>query len=239
MTNSEQLFDDYCNAEEIASLKIPGKHGRKTADRQLDIGDEVIVVEVKELDYDPRGIETKNGIKTRMLSSQTVEIGKKARQKILEGNKQIKSSMLDVGGPSYGLLVLYADHENEMDHHFDPGCVADAMYGDSKIVLTVVNGIPDRSLDEFERSGRERMTSTSNTSIGAVAVLSKRWPWPEEKGKAPECGYFLKLDVYHNKYAARSLPPSLLNNENTTHYEYNDSSGYWEPMGGVAEPTTE
>ena len=83
------------------------------------------------------------------------------------------------------------------------------------------------------------MTSTSNTSIGAVAVLSKRWPWPEEKGKAPECGYFLKLDVYHNKYAARSLPPSLLNNENTTHYEYNDSSGYWEPMGGVAEPTTE
>ena len=54
------------------------------------------------------------------------------------------------------------------------------------------------------------------------------------EGQAPQCGYFLNLDAHHNKYAARPLPPSLLNNENTTHYEYNDGSGYWEQMEGVA-----
>ncbi len=207
----------------------------------------MIVAEVKELEYDPRGIEhhedleidglTIRGRTTITMSPDTVEIGQKARQKILEAKSQIKNSMMHVDGACYGILVLYADRENNMAHHFDSNCIADAMYGDSKMVITLVNGIPDRSRDEFKRSGRDRMAPDRNTSISAVAVLSKRWPWREEEHKAPKCGYFLQLSVYHNKYAANPLPPSLLSNENTTHYRYNDTSGFWEPMDSKKEDT--
>ena len=248
MTNSERLFDAYCEVERIACSTISERDGVKTADRRLNVGDKVIVVEVKELAYDPCGIEhhddlvidgiTLRGRTFRAMSPSTVEIGKKARQKSLEGKQQIKASISDIGGLPYGLLVLYADRENHMDHHVNPGCIADAMYGDSKIMVTLVNGVPYRRLDKFKRSGRERMTPNQNTSISAVAVLSKRWPWPEEEHRAPECGYFLNLNVYHNKYATNPLPPSLLDNENTAHYEYNEGSGYWEPMGNVGAPTS-
>lgn len=230
---SEQLFDDYCQAEKIACTKIPealSESGKETADRRLDVGDSVIIVEVKGLKHDSRGIEYGSGgrVSGRRLSPDTVEIGAKARHEIKKANKQIRSSRSDVGGPSYGLIVLYAD--DDMSHHVKEFCIAEAMYGDSVMELTLINGVRDRSLDRFRRGGRRRMTPTSDTSTSAVAVLSKRWPWPAERSKVPDRGYFLHLDVYHNAHAQEPLPPSLLKNANTKHFRYNFKTHYWETL---------
>ena len=232
-TESERLFDNYCVAESIACSKIPkvlDKHGKQTADRRLDVDGRVIIVEVKALDHDSRGIDydSKGRVSGRSLSPTTVEIGAKARQEIKRANKQVRSSRSDVVGPSHGLVVLYAD--DDMSHHLKDFCIAEAMYGDGVMERTLINGVPVRSLDRFKRGGRRRMTPNSDTSTSAVAVLSKRWPWPTERAQAPGCGYFLHLDVYHNAHAQSPLPPSLLENENTRHFRYNFETDYWEAI---------
>ncbi|MDE0177068.1 MAG: hypothetical protein OXP36_00600 [Gammaproteobacteria bacterium] len=232
-TESERLFDKYCCAEDITCSEIPkalGEQGKKTADRRLDIDGRVIIVEVKGLDHDSRGIDydSKGRVFGRSLSPSTVEIGAKVRHEIKAANRQIKSSRSDVDGPSYGLAVLYAD--DDMSHHLQEFCVAEAMYGDGVMELTLINGIRDRSRDRFKRGGRRRMTPSSDTSTSAVAVLSKRWPHPAERERAPDCGYFLHLDVYHNAYAQNPLPPSLLANGNTRHFRYNFETHYWEAI---------
>jgi hypothetical protein len=197
-TQSEIWFERFCTVSGLAFERIPEETTR-TPDYTLAISENTIIVEVKEIVRNE--VERKSD---QLLAERGYgEVlgntpGDRLRKKISDCSSQIKARGR---GLSSSILVV-ADIKfgcGQVTGHLDPYNVRVAMYGLEQVHIAVPRDYSQAPYATGMSFGPKRkMTQEHNTSISAIGVLST--PKPDD----------IRLDVYHNRFAAVPLNPSLL-----------------------------
>ena len=211
-TQSEIWFEEYCAHRGLPLERIEESHA-KTPDYKLRIEEHELIVEVKEILPNPEekaSIEKagKQGVGT----GTRVIPGERVRQKINNASKQIKSR---TKGTPPGLLVLCDIRHGcgQVSHHLDRYQMRVAMEGLDQVIFLVPNNISEKPHVSGSKSGpRKKMTQDANTSISAVAVLSTP---PGEP---------IKIEIYHNRFAANPISPESLRRYEIPQYQLSDIS---------------
>lgn len=141
--------------------------------------------------------------------------GERLRGLIGKANGQLKAVAVD-GIP--GVLVVL-NPEIFISWHTDPYCVLTAMRG-LDVVPVFVPPDPAQSprFGELRSGPGKLMTQAANTSTAAVVC-----PIEVDRG-------VWRTNVYHNRHAARLLPPSALAGEHVYHWRISDDERNWAPM---------
>lgn len=190
---SENLFEKVCINGRIPFFPVPRQKQTKTPDYELHVGEQIVVVEVKEIQRNKVEQES-----DRLLEVSGVGLalggtpGDRVRQKIKSASPQIKAR---AQGQRPGILVIY-DHDI-FATNIDPYQILVAMYGLQTLQLAIPQNAP--SYVTAEHFGPKRQFSeTANTSISAIATIHQFPSGPVE------------FRVYHNEYAAIPLDVNLL-----------------------------
>ena len=190
---SEILFEEFCSSAGIKYFSVPTEAHSKTPDYELIVGEQKVVVEVKEIERNREEIESDRLLQQRGYGNATGGVpGQKVRLKIQSCSGQIKARSQRIH-PSF--LVLYEHHIAAVN--IEPYEILVAMYGLETFILAV----PEKGrpyLIDKKLGPRRKMTEHDNTSISGVATLRKR-----QTGRT-------ELTLYHNKYAAIHLNAHIL-----------------------------
>lgn len=195
-TTSEKLFEDFCKNAGLVYHRIAEEHG-KTPDYQLDIDNQTIIVEVKEITRNKEEQKSDQLRKERGIGEVLSNTpGDRVRKKITDASVQIKAGTQGVH-PS--ILVLCDVNSGCAAGHTDPYNIRVGMYGLEQIHISVPKDTAASPYATGMSYGPKRkMTVNQNTSISAIGVLSI----PEKDD--------IRLDVYLNSHAAQPLDPALI-----------------------------
>lgn len=208
-TESETYFEDFCRRNGFALLPV-SVTTTKTPDYTLTVGEQLVVVEVKEVQPTAEELESERLARERGVGNCIhITPGKSVRKKIEDCSKQIKAR---TQGKHPGMLVLW---EGGLcaGRHTEPYHVRVAMAGFEQVVVAVppIASGHSPSFAGMKHGPSRKMTEDANTSISAVAVLC-----------VPAQDQML-LQVFHNRYAAIPLNPTLLTASEVTQYVLRDS----------------
>lgn len=192
---SELLFEDYCTRAGIQWERIREQHGT-TPDYELVVDDRTIIAEVKEITKNKAERESDQLLRERGYGEALGgKPGARVRKKIMDSSPQIKAR---TAGRHPGLLVLYND--GQIAGHLDRYHIMTAMYGLEVMQVTVPQDPSARPYVTGSRFGpHKKMTNDANTSISAIGALVVTAP-----------DRVIKLQVYHNPFAAVPIEPVLL-----------------------------
>jgi len=201
MNESEYLFKEYCSQKNINYGRIVEGEG-KSPDFWIELGNNKIVVEVKQIDPNAEEREVLN-IPPEELSGEEVYHwgmpGERIRNKITSCLPQLKTFANRIH-PT--LLVIYDNikcHGIQMWPELtDENAVKVAMYG-IETVLISPEVAPEGEAKIIHRwhGHRRRLTAEHNTTLSGIAMLEKH-------------NGLISLQVYHNYYAANPLPVKSL-----------------------------
>jgi len=189
-TQSERWFEAFCDANAIALARI-GESSSRTPDYELRLGEETVIVEVKEIlpnDEEKASIEKLERTGVGLVTGGIP--GARVRGKIADASAQLKSraerrlaSLLVLSDIKFGC--------GQITGHLDRYHLRVAMEGLDQVILSVPKdfSIPPR-VASMKSGPKKKMTAAANTSISAIGVLSTPPGAP------------IHLAVYHNRYAA-------------------------------------
>jgi len=191
-TRSERLFEEFCSRKHIRFRRVAVSKVR-TPDYDVFLPKRKVVVEVKEFTPNPQEVRAAEELRRNKFSVVSFTPGDRVRKKITEAAPQIRARCR---GRFPGLLVLFDD--GVAARHLDSYQIRVAMYGLEQVVFVVPTD-PRASAYPIDRKygPKRKMTADHNTSVSALAVLTKR-PAGD-----------LQLTVYHNDHAVVPLPESL------------------------------
>jgi hypothetical protein len=202
MTQSEELFDQFCGENGIECHKIE-EGDEKSPDYELKFGNLTVIAEVKEF---ARNDEEE--VSDRLLEERgyggvlSYTPGDRVRKKINSASPQIRKR---TKGVYPGILVLF--DRGMGAGHIDPYNIRVAMCGLEQVHIAVPQDPSESPYATGMSYGPKRkMTESANTSISAIAALYATGP--DE----------LKLSLYHNKYASVPLDPDALSKFGITQY---------------------
>lgn len=206
-TESERLFEHYCKSKGIIYRRIPETKTR-TPDYELEVGNERIVAEVKEI------MSSKEERESELLRSKRgygnaldYTPGDRVRKKIKASSGQIKARTL---GKNPSILVLCY---RSVHGHLDPYNIRVAMYGLEQVHFAVPPyGTGSPYATGMGYGPKRKMTEEHNTSISAIGALFI--PGPDQ----------LVLRVYHNKFAQVPLDLGLLAQHGILQFELEDET---------------
>ena len=202
-TTSEQLFEQYCQENGIGCMKIK-EAADKTPDYDIEVNGIRIIAEIKQIDPSKEDRSLIRELRENGCMNYSRTPGDRVRNKIKSASIQLSKLSKD-RYPS--MVVLYNNLPLALGNPIDPYNIRVGMYGLDTIVLSVPNDPPIQPSVIDRRFGPKRkMTETHNTSISAVAVLSKA------NNKK------LWLDVYHNIYASMPIPAGLISSKNANEF---------------------
>jgi len=197
-TQSEKWFEEFCENVGLVCNRI-SEGDDKTPDYQLQLDGQFIIVEVKE--FSRNKVEHKSD---RLLEKRgygegiSNTPGDRIRKKISDSSAQIKAK---TQGVHQSILVL-CDIKygcGQITGHTDPYNIRVGMYGLEQVNIVVPADVSVSPYANGMSYGpKKKMTENQNTSISAIGVLST----PEKDD--------IKLDIYHNIYAANPLDPDLI-----------------------------
>ncbi len=202
MTQSEELFEQFCNEKGIEFHKIE-EGDEKSPDYELMLGDLTVIAEVKEFARNEAEKASDKLLEERgygeVLSNTP---GDRVRKKINSASPQIKKR---TKGVSPGILVLF--DRGMVAGHIDPYNIRTAMCGLEQVHIAVPQDPSESPYATGMSFGPKRkMTETANTSISAIAALYATGPNE------------LKLSLYHNRYAGVPLDPDVFRRCGITQY---------------------
>ena len=172
---------------------------------------QLVVVEVKEVQPTAEELESDRLVKERGVGNAIhITPGERVRKKIADCSAQIKAR---TKGQHPGLLVLW-ERGVCAGRHTEPYHIRVAMAGFEQVMLSVPHIASDHlpSYVGMKHGGSRKMTEDANTSISAVALLCV--PGPDR----------MLLQVFHNRYAAIPLAPTLLIGSDVRHYVLRDTA---------------
>jgi len=212
MTTSERWFEQFCAVRGVQCERVP-EGTSKTPDYLLNIGGQVVVVEVKEITRNEEEQESDRLRAERGYGEVTGNTpGDRVRKKINDSSEQIKAR---TQGRYPSLLVLcdIAFGAGQVARHVDPYNVRAGMYGLEQIHIAV----PRDPAEGLQIGGttfgpKRKMTDKHNTSISAIGVL-----WTESANE-------IRLTVYHNKFAAIPLDVRLLSSFGIPQFRLGDDT---------------
>jgi hypothetical protein len=210
-TESECLFERFCKVSGIHFKRIV-PDGQKIPDYDIFVGEQKIVVEVKQMEPEPNGVESQkiDELNNSGMTTIKTEPGERVRNSIRNSQGKFKKAKNKY--PT--ILVLY---DNVKYHkHTEPFEILTAMYGQPYIAVEYMNS--SVQVGNMKLGPKRKMTTTTNTSISAIGVLKKG------KDGSPN------LTVFHNKYAGVPLELNLLAKFSIKQYTIKDmdNSIKWE-----------
>lgn len=224
-TQSEKLFEDFCRRNNIACKSISVRSSR-TPDYCISVNGEKIVVEVKE--FSPNKEDEKM---LRKAAQERVFVvgwrhrpGERVRNKISKSAKQISNFSK---GKYPGLLVLYNSIDNvEPTSGYE---IKVAMFGIDTMVLSRPDSMNEMPEVLERKSGPNRkLTPSDNTSISAIAVLTKD-------------SDTLDLAVYHNRHAAIRIPSAVFGKIGCPQFILDENNGdefpSWRQLSPIQLPS--
>ena len=197
-TQSEKWFEEFCKNTGLGCHRIVVEEG-KTPHYQLDIDDQRIIVEVKEFSRNKEEQESDRLLVERGYGKALSNTpGDRVRKKITDSSAQIKARTQGVN-PSILVLCDIKYGCGQIAGHTDPYNIRVGMYGLEQIHISVPQ---DPKISPYATGmsygPKRKMTVDQNTTISAIAVLST------------PAKHDIRLDVYHNIYAAKPLDPALI-----------------------------
>lgn len=213
----EQLFERLCASLGLSHARIAEapKQGEQRPDyRVIGSDGSCFVAEVKLVSptaEEARDIE-------RIYRGEIFAIGgtpgNRMRALIKKANPQLKA----LGEALPGVLVVF-NPEVLLRRHTDPYAILTAMRGLDTIDVHVPLS-PQESpvFGELRSGGGKKMTESSNTSTSAIIC-------PEESAEG-----VWRIGVYHNRFAARPLPPGALRGIHAIHFRISDDERDWTPL---------
>ncbi len=152
------------------NVLMKSRHKTKISDYVIIISGNVIIVEVKQIDFSP----TEKKHLERYLSEGSTGIisdvpGKRLRKVISKAMPQLKSTS---HGKHPAILVVY-DNTMQMFDKTNPYEVLSAMYGLEQVVFTIPNSVDMDPRIVDHKFGPDRKVSPSqNKTLSAVVMLS-------------------------------------------------------------------
>ena len=217
MTESEQLFEDFCASLNIRFERVEtGKE--QTPDYRIWPWDTEVVCEVKQIEL--------NDLERKALAAASRgeyivtggTPGARVRGKITDASPQLRQL---AKGHCPALLVL--SEESLVPRHLDAYHIRVAMYGLDTIVLGVRRDSAIRPYVRDRKSGPKRkMNLEHNTSISAILELRKRGDGN------------MQANMYHNRFAAIPLNKELMVADQLRHFRLREKVEgefeYWEQI---------
>lgn len=203
-TESEDYFERFCQRNGFALARVPVGPDR-TPDYTLQVGNTLIVVEVKQVEPSREELESERLARERGVGNViSTTPGKQVRKKIADCAPQIRAR---TQGQHPGLLVLWERGRCE-GRATRPYNIMVAMGGFEQVVMAVppLGSGARPSAVGMKHGGSRKTTETANTSISAVALLCT--PGPDE----------MRLQVFHNRHAAVPMDPTLLRSPEVSHF---------------------
>lgn len=196
VTESEQLFEGFCSARDLAFERIPEGDAR-SPDYRLRLRDAEIIVEVKQIEPNAEERELLNTPPEEWDGANIYHWGipgERIRKKITDALPQLKALSK---GEVPTLLVVY-NTVNFWPELADDYAVKVAMYG-IETALISSEMAPEGGARILRRwhGSRKRLTPEHSTSLSAIAVMGSA------SGE-------ITLRVYHNYFAANILARSQL-----------------------------
>jgi hypothetical protein len=207
----------------VPLTRIP-ESDKRTPDYEITLGQERIIVEVKETSPNPEERESQRLLAERGYGMATGGTpGDRVRKMIASASRQLKARS---GGLLPAMLVVF--DQGRVSGHVEGYHVRVAMYGLEQIHIAV----PPIGLDRPYRIGaghgpKRKMTETDNTSISAIAALVMSGPGAHQ------------LLVYRNRLARVPLSPILLQPFGVRHFDLGTGEGLasdWVEIASNHEP---
>jgi len=197
---SELLFERFCEENSIPYSSIDTQE-YKTPDYEITLGEQVLVVEVKQFERNEDENESLVKLHHRGVCGMWSVPGNRVRLKINSASKQLKQFSQ---GKLPAILVLY---DNTGLASIDANDIKTAMYGDESRSMWIAE-YPDHTSilkDEVYLGSGRKFTPDDNTTFSGIALLYKY------------CGT-TRLSVFHNIYAKCPLDPDLLRLNTVKHF---------------------
>lgn len=225
-SKSEELFETFCNLNQILWEKIQESSLSRRPDYKINLSGQDFIVEVKQ--FDPNEEEQKIIKKKQQGESLAFSInpGERIRKAVRRANSQLKQLSC---GKLPTLLVVF---DNVIPDpclgswlgHTSEYCIMTAMKGVDQIPVAIPKD-PKQPVvfGEVESGGKRAMRSDINTTISAVAAIVA---YDDEN---------IHLCVYHNCYAAVPIDPALLNISSIKQFRLPEASKHsleksWVPL---------
>jgi hypothetical protein len=207
-TISETFFEQFCTKHGVRwePIATEGTAGVKTPDYAIFPKDTKVITEVKEIRENATERQQRKQLAEvgwSMFGERNAKLGDRARDIITTAAKQLRRL---AKGKSPALIVIY-NPSFLLSHHTEPHAIKAAMYGFDQIVLglaPIYMRRKPRLVDRKSGPGR-KMGVQFNTTVSAVAVI-------DSKG----------LTIYHNRFAAISLPVKLFSGIATQQFTLGD-----------------
>ncbi len=212
-TKSEELFETFCNSNDILFNKIPtaSYQGLQTPDYEIILFSNHVIVEVKQFDPNTEDLVLIENYHTKGRTGiYGNEPGKRVRNKITDAMPQLRI-LAKYKYPA--ILVLYDNIQTGI-RHADSYNVKTGMYGLECVDIafpTDMNSEP--SIIDQRRGGKRKVTDQHNTTLSGVMVIRVN----EKNGISAIC--------YHNIFAALPLNPDWMRYNNVVHYTLEEKQG--------------
>jgi len=195
LTESEKLFEEFCEQSSIYFERIPVCHHR-TPDYRVNVSGIEAICEVKGISLSEEEKEAEAALERGENASFGGTIGSKVRKQIDSGYAQVKHY---AEGRCPGMLILWEKHW--IPNHLKPHNILAAMYGFDTVVVDVPkdSSLPLKEIDRKSGS-KKRVSESQNRSLSAIATIRR-----SNEGDVVECR------IYHNKFASIPLPPEAFN----------------------------
>lgn len=208
-TESESLFEQFCNLRKIRCERI-SPCNQKIPDYDIFINRRKIVVEIKQMNANPKETQKINELNASGATTIKTEPGKRVRGRITDSQGKFRERMRNKH-PS--ILVLY----DNVNYHklTEPFDIYAGMYGQP--YFPVEYSTDSMQIGNMKVGPNKKMTVSSNTSISAIGVLKKN-----TKGEPV-------LIIYHNNFTRIPLDPRFFLNASVKQYVPR-STGKWQEV---------
>ena len=192
MTISEEQFEHFCRQASIPCTRL-AEGEEKTADYDILLGGQRIIVEVKEIKANEADRQALCELREKHSAGRgTNKVGSRIRNKIGAAKRQIERL---AAGKCPGVLLLYDTRSPEIRGVW-PYEILVAMYGYETIDVHVSEDSNEPVRFGTHRFGKgKKLGPDCHTYISAIGIL-----------RETVLANVLHIDLYHNVYADHPLP---------------------------------
>jgi len=203
LTESEQLFEDFCKQSSFSIKPIPVGKAR-SPDYVINVSGIDVVCEVKGIKFSREEKEAEAALERGEMASFGGTIGAKVRKQIDKGYPQIREYAGK--GQCPGVLVLW--EEAWVPRHLKLHNILAAMYGFDTVVAHVHDDGSLPTVVDRRCGPKKRVSVCDNKSLSAIVVIR----FSNYKDS-------IECSVYHNKFALKPLPLDIFNIEHVWQYK--------------------
>ncbi len=209
-TESELLFEELCTGHHVQWVKLPRLQNTKQPDYELMLGEQRIVVEVKQINPNAEDKAYHDALERHGHASQLRNpdtVARRVRNHINESRPQLRE-YLNRHPETPTLLVLY---DNARNQYTDSYTIQVALHGWEQVTFEVGGEAPAVVERGFGKRNNKTLRPNANDHLSALATIHECWEIESHER-------FLSMQFYHNHFAAVQFSPQWWLHPRLAHY---------------------